>query len=132
MLSMSQLSERIREIIAATGLSNSQIASAAKRTPAAVTQWLSGEVQSISAESAFALSDETGFEARWILFGEGPKKNPPPQPQMSDEEKRLVEHYRAGDDQAKRMLYRAAESIAPDYGPGSGEDDRPAKPRMRA
>ncbi len=37
-------------------------------------QWKNGKVQMIGAEYAFKLQDETGFLARWIMLGEGPKR----------------------------------------------------------
>ncbi|OQY64734.1 MAG: hypothetical protein B6D47_12980 [Rhodocyclaceae bacterium UTPRO2] len=38
-------------------------------------QWKSGQVKTIGAEYAFRLQDKTGFNARWIMLGEGPKRS---------------------------------------------------------
>lgn len=128
MLDMTELADRIRTIIEATGLSNSEIAAAAKRTPAAVTQWLSGDVQKISADSAFALADRTGFEARWILFGEGPQRLGP----INARERALLDHYRQVDEKDRRMVERVAEAAADYKNDGDADaDDRPVH-RMKA
>lgn len=36
-----------------------------------VNQWLTGKIKSIDARYAFKLQDSTGFNAKWIMLGEG-------------------------------------------------------------
>ncbi len=40
-----------------------------------VGQWLNGKIKSIHPRYAYALEKKTGFNARWILLGQGPKKS---------------------------------------------------------
>lgn len=66
------LSDRILEIVDA-GYKKSAIARAAGKSPAAVTQWISGETKEIKADSAAGIQAVTGFSAVWIATGKGPK-----------------------------------------------------------
>lgn len=66
------LSTRIQEIVAA-GYKKSVLARAAGKSPAAVTQWISGETKEIKADSAAGIQTVTGFSAVWIATGKGPK-----------------------------------------------------------
>lgn len=70
------LQQRIREAIDGSGKSQADIARAIKRTPATVTQWLDGSTKSLKADNAAALEAATGYNARWIVTGKGPKKLP--------------------------------------------------------
>lgn len=124
--------DRINEAIDASKKSVAEVARACGISVQAVYKWRKGGNDVIEAAHVFAVADLTGFSARWLTLGEGPQRTPPQAPTMTDEEKRLVEHYRAGDDQAKRMLYRAAESIPTYPGAEGGDTEGPAKPRMRA
>lgn len=67
------LKDRIQEIVDA-GFKRSALARAAKKTPSAVTQWLSGETQEIKSDSAAGIQALTGFNAVWIATGRLPKK----------------------------------------------------------
>ena len=69
---MSTLSNRIQEIVAA-GYKKAEVARAAGKSPAAVTQWISGETKEIKADSAAGIQKVTGFSAVWIATGQGPK-----------------------------------------------------------
>lgn len=40
-------------------------------------QWKSGTVKTIGPEYAFKIQDKTGFQARWIMLGQGPKRLDP-------------------------------------------------------
>lgn len=56
-----------------------QIAKAARVSSSAVSQWLgkgSKDIQSIGTTAAVNLEAETGYCARWIAKGEGPKTRP--------------------------------------------------------
>lgn len=67
------LKDRIQELIDA-GFRKSELAKAAKKSPAAVTHWLNGETKEIKADSAAGLQALTGFSSVWISEGLGPKK----------------------------------------------------------
>lgn len=72
LISPMSLSKRILEIVDA-GYKKSAIARAAGKSPAAVTQWISGETKEIKADSAAGIQAATGFSAVWIATGKGPK-----------------------------------------------------------
>ena len=72
LISPMSLSKRILEIVDA-GYKKSAIARAAGKSPAAVTQWISGETKEIKADSAAGIQSVTGFSAVWIATGKGPK-----------------------------------------------------------
>lgn len=72
LISTMSLSKRILEIVGA-GYKKSAIARAAGKSPAAVTQWISGETKEIKADSAAGIQAVTGFSAVWIATGKGPK-----------------------------------------------------------
>lgn len=67
------LAERIQELIGA-GFSKSALARAAGKTPAAVTQWLTGDTKVMKADSAYGLAALTGYSSEWIATGRGEKK----------------------------------------------------------
>jgi hypothetical protein len=74
---MTDLEERIREVMAATGWkTDTQIANAAGVSRSAAAQWLgksSRPVLTLRLGPALRLEAATGFSARWIATGEGPK-----------------------------------------------------------
>lgn len=66
--------ERIAKAIRESGKSKSRIAAECGVSPAAVTQWLTGESKSLKADNAYNLAIATGFSPRWISLGEGPER----------------------------------------------------------
>lgn len=70
---MSTLQERIAELMTATGLSVGQIAEIAGVTSSAVSQWKDGPTKALKTGPATRLAEKTGFRARWIADGDGPK-----------------------------------------------------------
>ncbi|WP_286953537.1 MULTISPECIES: S24 family peptidase [unclassified Pseudomonas] len=66
--------ERIAKAIAASGKRKSQIAAECGVSPAAVSQWLSGESRSMRPESIYSLAKATGYSPEWIAIGSGPEK----------------------------------------------------------
>lgn len=77
------LAERIQEAIegsqepgapVGTPKTKAQIARECGVTGSALSQWLSGSVKSLKAETALALEQATGYRANWILSGKGPRK----------------------------------------------------------
>ena len=67
------LKDRIQELVDA-GYKNTELATAAGKSRAAVTHWLNGDTIEIKADSAAGLQALTGFNAVWISTGKGPKK----------------------------------------------------------
>jgi transcriptional regulator with XRE-family HTH domain len=72
------LGERIAEAIAGSGKTKAQIARECDVTGGAVSQWLSGSVKSLKAETAIALEQATGYRAYWLLHGKGPRTTAEP------------------------------------------------------
>lgn len=67
------LSERIREAIAAAGLSQSDVARRTGNTTGAVSQWISGQTRQLKTHNALALEALTGYRAQWLATGAGPR-----------------------------------------------------------
>ena len=67
------LKDRIQELVDA-GYKQSELATAAGKTRAAVTHWLNGQTLVIKSDSAAGLQALTGYHAVWISTGKGPKK----------------------------------------------------------
>jgi SOS-response transcriptional repressor LexA len=67
------LAERIREAINHSAKSQAQIASETGKSPGAVTQWLDGSTKSLRADTAAALERATGYNAAWLVTGNGTK-----------------------------------------------------------
>lgn len=103
---MDLLSDRIAHILVKTGLTASGLARAIGCSPAAVSQYLSGETKNVKNELLFAMADVTGFEARWIGTGKGPEKTP----EKDEKTKRLVEIYAELDARGKDSVFRVAET----------------------
>jgi transcriptional regulator with XRE-family HTH domain len=74
------LSARIREAIEGaknpdgSSKTKAQIARECEVSGGAVSQWLSGEVKGLKADTIVFLEQATGYRAGWILHGKGPKK----------------------------------------------------------
>jgi phage repressor protein C with HTH and peptisase S24 domain len=71
---MSTLQERMQELVRATGWTVGEISGKAGVSHSAVSQWLSGETQSLKIEPAVLLERYTGFSALWLAKGKGQKK----------------------------------------------------------
>lgn len=67
------LKDRIREAMEYAELTRADLARATKRTGAAVTQWLDGDVKSLKAETAALMERATGYSSTWLVTGKGPK-----------------------------------------------------------
>ena len=70
---MSTLAERIKEIMLATGLTTQQMATVCACSYQAVKKWENGTSASIDGAHLIALAEKTGYEAKWIITGKGPK-----------------------------------------------------------
>lgn len=67
------LKDRIQELVAA-GHKQSDLAKAAGKSRAAVSQWLSGDTLEIKSDSAAGLQALTGYSSIWISTGKGVKR----------------------------------------------------------
>lgn len=72
---MSSLRDRLLEIAEDLG-SSAELARASGTTRSNVAQWLYGKkpVQSLKAATALNIEKKTGYLARWIMYGSGPKR----------------------------------------------------------
>lgn len=105
LLSM-ELHERIKRAIKVSGVRGKDVAAACEVTPSSVSQWMAGNIKNLKFKSLFALSDITGFSARWIALGEPPELNSElPGVRLASHEAALLEIYRDLSDRDKEMLF---------------------------
>ena len=64
----------MQELVRETGWTVGEISGKAGVSSSAVSQWLSGETQSLKIEPAVLLERFTGFSALWLAKGKGQKK----------------------------------------------------------
>ena len=67
------LRDRLIEIADSLG-NDAEFARIAKVSRSAVSQWRTGEVKALKAMSAVNIQERTGYSARWLVLGIGPKK----------------------------------------------------------
>lgn len=72
---MNTLQDRIAELMEVSGLSVGQLAEIAGVSSSAVSQWKDGPTKALKAGPATRLAERTGYCARWIADGDGPKKD---------------------------------------------------------
>lgn len=65
------LAERLRMAMRHANKSQSQIAREIGKSTAAVSQWMTGAVKGLKADTANALEKATGVRAAWLVTGEG-------------------------------------------------------------
>ena len=102
------LSERTKQLLADLEINQVELAAIAKCTKGAVNQWIKNDNpdSTMNAECAFNISDNTDYEVRWLMLGEGPEKK-----QRQDiREKALIDLYRASDERGRDTILRTAES----------------------
>jgi transcriptional regulator with XRE-family HTH domain len=58
-------------------LTQSGLAKSCHVTPAAVSQWVSGQTKDLRLENLFSAADYLGVEPRWLATGEGPMRRNP-------------------------------------------------------
>lgn len=73
-MSLDSLGERVAYVLDQSGHSPSSAARIIGCERAAISQWIHGPTENIKNAFLFALADLTGFEARWIATGKGPKR----------------------------------------------------------
>jgi len=96
------LPQRLQLIMDTKGWNQVELAKAAKCSKGSVTNWMtevSGS-RNIEPKFAFNLSDVTGFESRWIIYGEGPAR----METSSAEDERLLAAIRKLPEERKRVL----------------------------
>lgn len=71
---MSDLADRILEILLEDPRSDAALARAVGVTRATINDWKQGRTKNLRNENLFALADATGYAARWIATGAGPKR----------------------------------------------------------
>jgi transcriptional regulator with XRE-family HTH domain len=64
----------------AMGWSQAELARRAKTTRQNVTNWMTGVSLVVDSKFAFAIQDESRFNARWIIHGEGAPRMEPSDP----------------------------------------------------
>ena len=68
---MSTLSDRVREALVNSGMSQSELARAIGISPASVNGWLSGSTKSLKAETASKAADVLHVDPFWLITGSG-------------------------------------------------------------
>lgn len=71
---MTNMSSRIAEIIKDEELTLEQFATRLGVTKSAVSKWITGATKDLRNEHLFAIEDEYGVSARWIVTGAGPRR----------------------------------------------------------
>lgn len=71
---LAQRGERVRFIFDKLGLEKSFVAKNIGCEPQAIFQWISRPDTNIKNPLLFKFADLTGYEARWIAVGEGPRE----------------------------------------------------------
>lgn len=113
------LSERTQKILTDLKINQVQLANLAGCTKGAVNQWLKASSMDsvMSPEYAYRLADQTDYEPRWLMVGEGPEKKSG----LNQKEKALLDLYRATDSRGQSTILRAAEQEST-YVIGGGGD----------
>lgn len=73
-LTMSTLSDRLREALNDTGITQAELARACGVTPSAVSQWLDGQTKNMKMAYIFKAADFLGVQDRWLAIGAPPKE----------------------------------------------------------
>ena len=80
-------------------------------------QWKSGKVQTIGAEFAFKIQDMTGFQARWIMLGEGRQRavdgsiSPDDDPLITE----VINYMRSCDKVGRSIIHDKARDVAKEH-----------------
>ncbi len=96
------LPQRLQTIMDAMGWSQADLGRAAKSTRQSVTNWMTevSGTRNIEPKFAFNLSDVTRFNARWIIYGEGPAR----MELSSPDDEKLLAAIRKLPEERKRVL----------------------------
>ena len=102
------LADRVRQMLSELKINQVELAALAGCTKGNVNQWLKADrlESTMGPDYAFRIADETDYEPRWLMIGEGPEKKVV----LNQKEKALLDLYRASDDRGRCTILRAAES----------------------
>lgn len=70
---MSTINERIKEAMDAAGLDQPALGRRIGVSKQAISALISGSTKAPTAENVFRIAEATGYEARWIVTGKGPR-----------------------------------------------------------
>lgn len=72
---MNTVAQRLTEALASSDrFTQEGLAKSCAVTPAAVSQWVSGQTKNLRLENLFSAADYLGVEPRWLATGEGPMR----------------------------------------------------------
>ena len=72
---MNTVAQRLAEALASSDrFTQEGLARSCQVTPAAVSQWVSGQTKNLRLENLFSAADYLGVEPRWLATGEGPMR----------------------------------------------------------
>lgn len=72
-LTLMGLRERLIEVMDSVG-SDAELARLAEVSKTSVSEWRSGRIKALKAETAVNIQERTGYSVRWLILGFGPKK----------------------------------------------------------
>jgi transcriptional regulator with XRE-family HTH domain len=121
------IGERIKQRRQELGLDVPEVARLCGVSKSLVNQWESGDVKYLRPVNLMALSDALKCYVRWIVLGLGPKERMVTRDQLSQEEDKLIEHYRILDDSLKGVVTDLAKSLAEQGKEGPGPDKQQEK-----
>lgn len=124
---METLRDRLVEIMDAIG-NDAELARKAGVSRASVSDWRAGNIRSLKALTALNIQEKTGYSARWLILGIGPKKfaskselremsalehNSSPKLSRENEQKLLavLRSFLDTDDEGKAQIVEAVEAI---------------------
>ena len=102
------ITDRVLEAFAASGLTQAELARRCKVGRASVNGWLKGRATNIRPQHLFMLADALGVEARWLATGEGPRARQ----LISREQSKLLDAYHHADPAARHAILTLTEQVA--------------------
>ena len=135
--------ERLVEVMDAVG-SDAQLARLARVSKTSVSEWRSGRIKALKAETAVNIQEATGYSVRWLVTGQGPKKIGDKSSSgalahrtlsPSDDKKLLVvlSGFLDTDQEGRNEIVEAVKSIVGENEPSVGQRDKqqPVVPKKR-
>lgn len=110
---LTTLGKRIEYALEHSGHSNTSAANLIGCKPQAISQWISGATKNIKNDLLFKFAEITGFEARWIVTGEGP-------PQLSQAIRHTVEAMKLMQPEQQYLVARLADQVSEPKGGENG------------
>lgn len=106
------MANRIKEILDAKGWTLQHFGDLIGVSKGAVSHWINGDVSNLKNEHLFRIEDTTGYSARWISCGKGPKKVPKVSectPAYSAQTIAIADMIETLDDEGKRSIQGSVE-----------------------